>query len=301
MKCSWCHRLFGLILVMFLAGCTTGPRWPAVSDPATGEHVPGRWIWVDLLTPDVAASEAFYRAVFGWQTRATSDAAGGYALMAANNSPVAGIARYPVDANERRQARWLGLMSSDDVAAAVARGGGAGGATRLAAQRLPGRGEVAVLADPEGAVFALIHSETGDPPPGFPAVGALLWMELWAADGESQARYYREVGGYTVSAAQSSGDVDEWHLSRDGQPRAGIVQVREAGEIAAWLPYFRVASLDATLQRAVSAGGRVLVDPDPAIRGGHIAVVVDPLGAAFGIAEWDPEEHGPEAATGVTR
>jgi predicted enzyme related to lactoylglutathione lyase len=246
---------------------------------------------VDLLTPDLAASQGFYSDLFGWRTSTVSDVAGGYALMASDGVPVAGIARYPEDTAAQRQARWLGLVSTDDVTAAVARGEVAGGETRLGPQRLPGRGEVAVLADPEGAVFAVIDADGGDPPQGFPAMNTLLWMELWSADGDAQAAYYRQVGGYTVSEPRSDDDIDEWHLSTDGRPRAGIVQVNAPGKIAAWLPYFRVGDLVAMVDRAVSAGGEVLVSPASSIRDGRIAVIVDPQGAAFGVVEWHHDDN----------
>ena len=37
----------------------------------------------------------------------------------------------------------------------------------------------------------------------------------------------------------------------------------------------------------LAADGRVLLAPSPDVRDGRIAIVVDPLGAAVGLVEWD--------------
>nr|MCU0256742.1 hypothetical protein [Vicinamibacterales bacterium] len=39
---------------------------PPIVDPPTGQYTPGRWVWADLVTADVAAAADFYRQVFGW-------------------------------------------------------------------------------------------------------------------------------------------------------------------------------------------------------------------------------------------
>ena len=40
--------------------------WPPIVDPPTGQHTPGRWVWGDLVTSDVAVAADFYGKVFGW-------------------------------------------------------------------------------------------------------------------------------------------------------------------------------------------------------------------------------------------
>ena len=50
-----------------------------------------------------------------------------------------------------------------------------------------------------------------------------------------------------------------------------------------WLPYFGVADADATVAKAILAGGKVLVPPTNIPGGGRFAVLHDPQGATFGI------------------
>jgi hypothetical protein len=40
---------------------------PPVTDAPTGERLPGKIIWRDLLTNDPAASQRFYGELFGWE------------------------------------------------------------------------------------------------------------------------------------------------------------------------------------------------------------------------------------------
>jgi predicted enzyme related to lactoylglutathione lyase len=50
-------------------------------------------------------------------------------------------------------------------------------------------------------------------------------------------------------------------------------------------PYLRVEDVKAATTQAQQAGARVVVAPDRAIREGRVALIVDPEGAALGLAE----------------
>ena len=51
-----------LALAIFLAAPVraAAPELPPLNDPPTDARLPGKFVWVDLLTPDVARAEAFY-------------------------------------------------------------------------------------------------------------------------------------------------------------------------------------------------------------------------------------------------
>ena len=280
------------MLSLALGACAMAPRWPAISDSATDRHMPGRWVWMDLLTPDLDASARFYQEVFDWRFEPLAGREDRYLLVQAGARRFAGMVQYAKASEPGRKARWLGLLSVADVAAAARQVNAGGGATRLPAKPMAGRGEVAVFADPEGAVFAVIHAEGGDPPDTFPPIDSLFWMELWAGDAERMADFYRPIGGYRVKPSATIDGVEEWHLVAFDYPRASVVQVKQNEQTSHWLPYVRVADLGASLARVEKAGGRVLVAPSPEIREGQIAVIVDPQGAALGLAEWRDADVG---------
>ena len=68
---------------------------PGPGGVATGHDVPvrqldpGRWVWADLFTEDVSASERFYGAVFGWTFERTTALGGRYRLARAGDEQVA--------------------------------------------------------------------------------------------------------------------------------------------------------------------------------------------------------------------
>lgn len=281
-------------VLLFAGGCaTTGPSWPAVTDPPTSVHTQGRWIWAELFTGDIVAEKTFYHEVFGWQFESSGEGRGAYTLVRVNGRPIAGIIHYPKPADAPRGATWLALMSVPDVARAAAQAGGSGGTVLRVPRSIPGRGDVAVLADPEGALFGVIRSAAGDPPDTFPPMDTWLWIELLARDASKMAEFYRAIGDYTVTRQESPGDRTELHLMAGGYPRAGVLERERTDLPSVWLPYVRVKDLKQTLERVENAGGRVVVAPSPEIRNGKVAVFVDPQGAAMAAAEW-PDEDGRE-------
>ena len=287
--------LLATIAVMTFAGCATNPPWPAIAEGETTESVPGRWVWAELFTSDTAKARVFYGDVFGWlfETRGTSDKP--YVLIRNEGTPVAGMVRHPATDEDVLQSRWVGLLSVDDVGATTDSIREAGGTVLLDQVTLRGRGEVALVADPEGARFGLLAAEPGDPPDAMPEPGRWLWHELWANSAGSSADFYRQTVGYSIKPTGRARGKIEQHLVSGGYPRAGIIEYGASGLPSAWLHYVRVMDVRQAVERVKKAGGSVLIAPTREFRKGRAAVIVDPMGAPLGIAEW-PEEKRAGAA-----
>jgi len=286
--------LAGTVLLLAGGCATTRPQWPAVSDVPTEVHIQGRWVWAELFADNVEAEKTFYQEVFGWQFESHGKGTDLYSLVRVAGKPIAGIIYYPKPAGAERSARWLPLMSVPDTARAADQAAASGGKVLVPSKNLPGRGETSVLADPEGAVFGVIHTSTGDPPDVFPSYDAWLWLELWAKDASRMAEFYRPIGDYTVDREEGPGDRTELRLMASGYPRAGILELFRKDLPTTWLPYVRVKDLKKTVAGVEQAGGRVVIEPSPEIRGGKVAVFLDPLGAAVAAAEWTDENQGEE-------
>ena len=285
--------LAGAVLA-FAGGCTkaTAPPWPAITEPPTGVHTPGRWVWAELFTDNVDAAKTFYQEVFGWKFESAGAGKDAYTLVRADGRPIAGIVHFAKPADAVRSARWLALMSVADVARTAEQATASGGKVIAAPRVIPGRGEVAVLADPEGALFGVIRAASGDPADTFPSENAWLWRELWAKDAAKMAEFYRPLGAYTVAKQEGPGDRPELHLVAGGFPRAGVLEIDRSDVPSTWLPYVRVKDLRQTVSAVERAGGRIIVPPSPEIRNGMVAVFLDPLGAAIAAAEWKDENEG---------
>lgn len=109
-----------------------------------------KFIWYDLMTPDVQASSDFYAHVAGWAIRDSGMAgAPPYSILSANGIDVGGIMPAPPDAG--MPPVWTGYIHSSDVDRDAKRAGELGGRVFKEPQDIPGVGRFAVLCDPSDA------------------------------------------------------------------------------------------------------------------------------------------------------
>lgn len=266
---------------------------PALNSPSSNEHHPGKMIWADLVTPDLAAAEKFYGGLFGWTFQPIKS--GHYAVAMLDGRPVGGMLEKALPSGKAQQPAWLTFLAAGDVDA-LKRSALAHGAKLLADDRsYPLRGRQCVLADPEGAVFALLASSSGDPPDYLPAVGEWIWTSLHAKDAGAEAAFYQQLFNYDVFEAPSDDGQVHLILSGDNFARVSANDLAQgsARRHSHWLNFVRVDNAAQTVARAVALGGRVLVEPREDRHGGMLAVIADPAGAPFGVMEWsdsDPKE-----------
>jgi uncharacterized protein len=269
--------------------------WPPIVDPPTDKHTPGRFVWGDLVTSDVAAAAGFYGKVFGWtfETYGGDDDRDTYTLALADGLPIGGLV---FDQRAMKgttpSARWVGLISVEDVKAATAAVTAGGGKVIYAPVLLGERGETAVFKDPEGVLFGVVHSKNGDPPDYAGDVNEWYWIDLWTADVEKAATFYRAVVGYETLPIPDDGPRSGLHLLSGGFARAGIMQKQGKKASSTWLPYIRVADARASAETARAAGGKVLLEP-LAMNRATVAIIADPTGAPVGIVQVPVAEERP--------
>jgi len=64
---------------------------PAIVEPASQERHVGKLIFVQLVTPDIAATKKFYAGLFGWTFRDFQDGGTKYAQAFLDGRPIAGL------------------------------------------------------------------------------------------------------------------------------------------------------------------------------------------------------------------
>lgn len=84
----------------------------------------GKFVWYELVTSDVAAAEAFYGKVVGWDAQAFDRSGGPYKILSMKGKGVGGLMKLPAGMSEPF---WLGYVGTPDIDAAVARLKDAGG------------------------------------------------------------------------------------------------------------------------------------------------------------------------------
>ncbi|HXP64833.1 MAG TPA: VOC family protein [Steroidobacteraceae bacterium] len=295
-------RIFGATLTAALYWAGAAPAMaadfelPALNSPPSSEHHPGKMVWADLVTPDLAAAEKFYGTLFGWTFQSMHLGSADYAVAMLDGRPMGGILQKAVPLGTHQQPAWLTFLAASDLDA-VKRSALAHGAKVLSNDRsYPMRGQQCILSDPEGAVFALLASTSGDPPDYLPAVGEWIWTSLHAKDAGAEAAFYQNLFDYDVFEAPSEDGQTHLILSRDNYARVSANDFAQgsARRHSHWLNFVRVQSAADTAAKVIALGGRVLVEPREDRHGGMLAVVADPAGAPFGLMEWsdsDPKEE----------
>jgi predicted enzyme related to lactoylglutathione lyase len=269
------------------AASTATVDLPPITQPPSGEQHVGKVIWVDLVAPDLDNAKRFYGALFGWTFR---DAPGApdYALALLDGEPVAGLFQKALPAGQSKQPAWLTFLAVRDVDAAQQGVLQHGGKVLSKAHYYPHRGRQAVLLDPDGAEFAVLAAEGGDPPEYLAAPGQWIWSSLLVADPKQETAFYKSLCDYDVYELASDGNAQHYILSSDNYARVGLnsLPVDSMRRHPHWLNFVRVTNAADAAKRAVALGGRVLVEPRIDRHGGQLAVLADPSGAPFGVLEW---------------
>jgi predicted enzyme related to lactoylglutathione lyase len=261
---------------------------PPLTSAKGNPRLPGKFIWADLVTDDVSKAMNFYAQVFGWRFAP----AGNYYIAINDSHPIAGIFQKPRPPNEpNAKPRWFGYISVPSVKKAETVVNRSGGRTIASRQDFPKRGEQAVFADPEGAIFGVMRSSSGDPEDFLASPGDWVWVQLLTRDARKATDFYREVGGYEVVENPSANRLNDYVLTSEGFARATIRTLSTQGRDVnpTWLPYIRVDDVPKTVAKARQLGANVLVEPRPSLLDGKVAVISDPTGAAVGLLAWMPE------------
>ncbi|HEY3189993.1 MAG TPA: VOC family protein [Solirubrobacteraceae bacterium] len=119
---------------------------------------PGCLTWNELQTPDVDAAGSFYRELFAWTTQAMDTGEGpAYHVIRNGERSNGGITQ----AQPGQPASWIPYFAVDGLDGAISATTDGGGEILAGPIPMP-QGKIAVLRDPQGAVFALWEGELDD-------------------------------------------------------------------------------------------------------------------------------------------
>src|SRR5450631_3348472 len=175
-KYALCSGLLAAIIgITSVPRIMASPMWPELAEPSGQEHHVGKVIFVELVTPDLAAAKKFYAELFGWTFRDTQAHGTNYAEASVGGRIVAGLIQRNLPAGEYRQPSWLGFIAVRDVEAVKKIALQHGAKVLLEPHKVPSLGWEAVFADPQGGAFAALASSRGDPPDVLAVPGQWIW------------------------------------------------------------------------------------------------------------------------------
>jgi predicted enzyme related to lactoylglutathione lyase len=250
-------------------------------------RIPGKFVWFECVTRDLAKSQAFYGEVLGWKVESFPMGPGAsYDMIRAGASKDDTIGGWTaLEAKDPRPPHFISYVSVDDVDATLVAVTKAGGTIAAPAFDVPTVGRMAAVIDPTGAAFMLYSGASGDDAPDEPGwkAGRFYWNELLTDDPAKALAFYKAVFGYT-SKDMDMGPMGTYYvLEKGGIPRGGIMKTQMPGAPSNWLPYVAVDDADATAQRVTRNGGKVIVEPSDIPGIGRFAVATDPQGATFAV------------------
>ena len=272
--------------------------------------------WVDTGQPDPEAAVEFYGGLFGWEfeDRMPADSPGRYFVAQLRGRDVAAVGSQPEQAPPTPGWNtYVWVDSADDTTAKVK---AAGGNALMEPFDVLDAGRMAVLTDPEGAVFCVWQAKEHKGAQLVNEPGTWNFSELNTRDAEGAKAFYGTVFGWEAETLDyGDGQTTMWRLPGYGdflERRDPDLRRRMAADGApegfedavAWLipmtsdqypddvpPHwnvtFAVDDADAVADRAAKLGGQVRVPPfdAPFVR---MTVVSDPQGAAFTASKYVP-------------
>ena len=257
----------------------------------------GTPIWYELMTNDPAKVGAFYDAVLGWTVAEDGDTLPNGAkygmIQRADGGQAGGVLTLSSEMCEHgARPVWLTYFHVPDVDASVAKAQDMGASVQMPPMTMDGVGRMAMLADPQGAHFYVMTPmppDGSDPGAGSAvfspdAVGQCAWNELNTDGADEQESFYTSLFDWDVTGQMPMPDNHTYKFVNDGDtPLGAIGSMKPEGVPSHWLPYFRVADIDAAKAAVEANGGTVMMGPMEVPGDDYIVVGSDPDGAPLGL------------------
>lgn len=246
----------------------------------------GRFVWHELMTSDTDAASDFYSRIVPW--KAEDSGMPSYSLWMSGKTRAGGLMALPEADGSATPPHWIIYVGTPDVDATVAAAEKLGGRLLKPASDIPNVGRFAVLADPQGAAFAVFTPSGGNPEEGMGpggGVGDFTWHELATTDPDAALNFYTELFGWARGAAHDMGEMVYHIVTHEGKDVGGAYKARDNSTPPSWLSYVRVADATKAANAVKAAGGRVLNGPMEVPGGSWIVQILDPQGGAIALVE----------------
>lgn len=247
------------------------------------QYTQGQACWVELASHDWLGAQAFYHALFGWNTVEMPIPMGHFSLFNLQGDDLGAMYQIP-QSESQTPSHWRIYFAVKDIDASIAAILAAGGQLHMGPHVVGDAGVMAQVSDIEGARFALWQAKHHSGSRRQAEENTLCWVELACRGPNHEADFYTKVFPWTTVASDVPGiDYTEWQT--EGQSTGGMMKIMpEWGDIPAhWMPYFRVADCDDIAAKAQALGAQLCVPPSDIPNVGRFAVIADAQGATFAI------------------
>ncbi len=119
----------------------------------------GSFCWNELMTKDTEAAAGFYTRLFGWKTKPFEGGEMPYTIFAVNEKGIGGLMASP---DPQMAPQWMPYVLVEDVDGCVKTASELGATVCLPPKDVPSVGRIAVIQDPQGVPFGVIHPAEED-------------------------------------------------------------------------------------------------------------------------------------------
>ena len=264
-----------------------------------GTHANGSPVWFELATADQAGAKRFYAALMGWQHQDHPISDGQhYSIFERDGAEVAATyTMMPEQSASGMPPHWDVYFQVADVDACAEQAQALGGSVVVAPVEVMAHLRMAVLADPQGAVFCVMQ------PRQHTGVGRLrqdysvTWVELATRDLGAACQFYAGLLGWTLGDHPGAPVAYKLIGTDDGNVGGMMQMTEEWGDLPShWSIYLQTPDIQSSVATATAQGARLNVPVFEAPGVGHIAQLSDPGGAWFYLIQLAIERMG--ASTG---
>jgi predicted enzyme related to lactoylglutathione lyase len=258
---------------------------PKITSEPTNQRLIGKFVWFDLFTHDLQSTSLFYESLFGWSFKETGSTGKIVKTILRDGVPIANAVYIKKEDPKLNASRWLSYISVEDVDRAAKLSVKNKGSVYLQPRDLKNRGRIAVVNDPQGAIFGLVTATGGDPLDSDFLVNQFLGSELWTTNPDDALKFYNILAGYEQKLIDIKADLKYRRLVVNGRFCGGLMKLPWDDVEPAWIPYVSVKNTLETVEKAKKLGGKIIVEKDSAVQEGSIAIIADPSGAVFAIIQ----------------
>jgi uncharacterized protein len=251
----------------------------------------GKFTWFDLMTTDPEGAVGFYTKTLGWTTTKWEGPMP-YTMFSYEGEMLGGVMPLPDDARKMgAPPHWLGYVAVDDVEKSVQKASGLGATVYMKPQEIPNTGKFAVLADPQGATFAMFQSTTPRAEGASEQPKAVGWVELYTSDLDQAWDFYSKLFGWRkTDSMDMGGNMGLYQMfTTDGNSMGGMMKRPAQMPVSAWNFYFRTDDTHTRTELATKNGAKVINGPIEVPGGDWVSTLLDPQGGTYSI-------YGPKKA-----
>ena len=167
------------------------------------------------MTSDIGAALEFYGNVLGLTSEPWGEGPNPYTMIKAGETGSGGVMLLPEEAKSMGAPNhWLAYTVVPDVDATVAQVTELGGRVYKEGWDIPEVGRLAILADPQGATFAIYTPASEVPGQGQSRnqLGSVGWHELMTSDWEAGFEFYAAVFGWAKTSDMEMGPAGTYRM-----------------------------------------------------------------------------------------